>query len=282
VAAERSVTALLSGLAWALGTLALVDAARAASGGAALVRVGRVLAPMRRGSGSGDRQGLLLAAALGGAGGWLACGLAGAAVGCLLGPPGLLAVVASRRRRRRRLAAVQAPAAARALAAALRGGSSLPAAIELAACDGALDAAGRSLLGQAVASIRLGATTEDALATLARCAGPGPWPALVAGILVQREAGGDLGRLLTELADDLDLATRAAAEARSASAQARLTARIVVALPLAGALLVELASPGAAAAVAGDPLALALVVLALGLECVAWLAVRRIARVGER
>jgi tight adherence protein B len=191
------------------------------------------------------------------------------------------AAAVSRRRRRRRRLVAQAPAAARALAAALRGGSSLPVALELAARDPVLDPSGRALLAQAAATMRLGARTEDALHVLARRAGPGPgaWSALVAGLLVQRRAGGDLARLLSDLAEDLELSARAAAQARSASAQARLTARIVVALPIAGALLVELVSPGAAAGVAGDPLALSLVVLALGLECGALLAVRRIARV---
>lgn len=280
------MTVAWNGLAWALGLLALVDAARAAARGGALARVERGLAPLRgigRGDGAdGGRQGLLVAAALCGAAGWLLAGFGGAALGCLLGAPAARVVGSWRRRRWRATVASQAPGASRALAAALRGGSSLPSALELAARDGALDPVGRELLGQAVRSMRLGARTEDALELLARRAGPGPWTALVAGMLVQREAGGDLARLLTELADELDLSSRAAAEARSASAQARLTARIVVALPVTGALLVELASPGAAAAIVGDPLALSLVVLALGLECVALLAVRRIARVGER
>lgn len=278
------MTALLSGVAWGLGLLAAADAARAIAHGGSLVKVERLLAPLRRtvGDGRSDRQGLMVAAAIGAAAGWLAGGSAGAALLGLLAPPGALALGGWRRRRWRRLAAAQAPAAARALAAALRGGHALPAALELAAGDGALSAAGRALLVQPVALLRLGASTEDALGAIARRAGPGPWPALVAGILTQREAGGDLASLLTELADDLDLSARAAAEARGASAQARLTARIVVALPVAGAVLVELAAPGSVRAVAGDPLALALTALALALECVALLIVSRIAWVRDR
>jgi len=99
-------------------------------------------------------------------------------------------------------------------------------------------------------------------------------------VLVQREAGGDLARLLHELADDLDTVARAEADARAASSQARLTARIVVALPVVGALLIELAAPGTLAAILNDPLAALLVAGALALEALALVSVRRIARVG--
>jgi len=189
--------------------------------------------------------------------------------------------VAARRRRWRAAVAEGAPAAARALADALRGGHALPSALGLAARDGALGRPTRELLLQAVAAIDLGVRTDDALLGVVGRAGPGPWPALVAAVLLQREAGGDLARLLQELADDLDTVARAQSEARAASSQARLTARIVVALPMIGAVLIELAAPGSLAAIVGDPLAVLLVGGALALEALALISVRRIARVGE-
>ena len=48
-----------------------------------------------------------------------------------------------------------------------------------------------------------------------------------------------------------DTVAHTAADARAASAQARLTARIVVALPLLGAAVIEMAAPGALGAVLG-------------------------------
>ncbi len=97
-------------------------------------------------------------------------------------------------------------------------------------------------------------------------------------MLVQRETGGDLARLLRDLADAVERGERVDADARSASAQARLTARIVLALPVLGCVLAELVAPGALAAMLADPLARVLVLAAAGLQCAALVAVRRIVR----
>lgn len=282
------MTVLLGAAAGALGVLALFDALTAIDGRGTLRVLERLLAVPRgagrdgRGLGADDRRRLAItaAAALCG-GGWLVLGPAGALACGLAGPPAALLVVAARRRRWRAAAAADAPAAARALADALGGGHGLGRALGLAVRDGAIGGAGRSLLAAAFGAIELGAPTAEALRELARRAGPGPWPALVAATLLHRDAGGDLARLLHGLADDLDVIARAAAEARSASAQARLTARIVVMLPLVGAVLGELASPGTLGAVLADPLARLLVLGAGALELLALLAVRRIAVVGE-
>lgn len=282
------MTVLLAAAAGALTVVALFEALAAVDGRRTLRLLGRLLAGPRaagrdgRGLAGGERRRLAITAAgVLCATGWLALGPAGALVCALAGPPAGLAVVAARRRRWRAGAAGDAPAAARALADALGAGGDLGRALTLTARDGALGPSGRSLLAPAVAAIQLGAPTAEALRELARRAGPGPWPALVAATLLHRDAGGDLARLLHGLADDLDLRARAASDARAASVQARLTARIVVSLPVAGALLGELAAPGTLAAVLADPLARVLVAGAALLELLALGAVRRIARVGE-
>lgn len=279
---------LLGALGGALGVLALFEALAAVDGAGALRLLERALAAPRRAGGDGravgaaDRRRLALttAAVLCGAG-WLVLGPAGAVLCAVAGPPAALGLVRLRRRRWRAAVARDAAPAARALAAALASGNGLGRALALAARDGALGDAGRTLLAPAVAAIDLGAPTAEALEAMARRAGPGPWPALVAALLLQRETGGDLARLLDGLADDLDLVAHAAAEARASSAQARLTARIVVGLPLAGAVVAELSAPGALGAVLGDPLARMLVAGAVALELLAFAAVARIARVGE-
>jgi tight adherence protein B len=281
------MSALLAAAAAGLAVFALFEALAAVDGLRLLGAMTRVVAPARAAGRDGhapgrlERRRLALTSALVLCTcGWLLAGQAAALVCAVAGPPVALALVAARRRRWRAAVAAEAPAAARALADALRGGHALPSAVGFAARDGALGGPARELLGQAVLGIDLGARTQDALLGVARRAGPGPWPALVAAILVQREAGGDLARLLHELADDLDTVARVEADARAASSQARLTARIVVALPVAGALLIELAAPGSLAAILGDPLAVLLVAGALALEALALVSVRRIARVG--
>ena len=67
-----------------------------------------------------------------------------------------------------------------------------------------------------------------------RASGPA-WDTLVAGILLQRDAGGDLAALLRELAGSLEAAARVEADARAATAQARFTARLVLGLPVGAA-----------------------------------------------
>ncbi len=282
------MTALLTAAAGALGVLALFEALTAIDGPRALGVIERVLVTPRsagrdgRPPGPADRRRLALtAAAVLCAVGWLVAGGPGAVLCAVAGPPGALALVAVRRRRWRAAVAGDAGPAARALAAALASGNGLGRSLALAARDGALGRRGRDLLGSAVAAIELGAPTEAVLQALARRAGPGPWPALVAALLVQRETGGDLQRLLEDLADDLDTVAHTAADARAASAQARLTARIVIALPLLGAALIEAGAPGALGAVLGDPAARLLVLTAAALELLALAAVVRIARVGE-
>jgi tight adherence protein B len=104
---------------------------------------------------------------------------------------------------------------------------------------------------------------------------------MVAAILLQRDAGGDLAGLLRALAADLEGALRAESDARTATAQARFTAGLVAALPLAAAVLGELAAPGSAAAVLTHPLGAAMVLAAVLLEGLALLAVARLSRLGD-
>ena len=71
------------------------------------------------------------------------------------------------------------------------------------------------------------------------------------------------------------------ADARSATAQARFTALLVTGLPAAALALAELAQPGFVLALASSPPTAAMVALALALQAVACICVRRIARIGE-
>ncbi len=212
------------------------------------------------------------------AGGWM---LAGPVLSISLaagGPAAAAGLVRTRRVRWQRRAARGAGPAARALADALSAGYALPRAIEVVACDGAVEGPARELLSEAAAGLALGQSVAAALDRLAARAATAGWSALTAAILVQRQTGGDLARLLRDLADAVERGERVDADARSASAQARLTARIVLALPVLGCALAELVAPGAMAAILADPLARILVLAAAGLQFAALVAVRRIAR----
>ena len=278
----RSVAlAFAAGAAAVLGlweTLAAVERSRLAAA------LERAIEPLRRAGREGraptpaERRRLaLLATAALAAAGWLLGGVALGLLAAFLGPA--LAVAALRARRRRYARAVRAGAAgaARALADAVGAGHSIRGAVAVAA-GGVPGAAGHELRATARA-LAIGEPTVDALGALRdRLADPA-WDAIVAGILLQRDAGGDLAGLLRDQAAALEAADRIGRDARAATAQARFTARLVLLLPAGAAALAELASPGLLAGLLSHPLSVWLVAMAAVLQATAILAVARLARV---
>jgi tight adherence protein B len=103
--------------------------------------------------------------------------------------------------------------------------------------------------------------------------------AVVAACLLQRRAGGDLARLLRQSARSMEDHARLEDEVRSATAQARFTGLIVVLLPLGGGLLAELASPGWFVGLWSSFLTAWLVGIAVVLQAVAAVLMRRLGRV---
>jgi tight adherence protein B len=262
-AASGAVAARAPG--WLRGVAALVEA---------VVRAGRE----GRDPGAVERRRLLVV----GAGVAFVFGLvtfgplAGVAVGAL-GPLVVARVLAARRRRYRAAVDSGVPELAVAIADALAGGCSLRSALAEAAA-GTSGAAGHELRRTA-AELAAGAATDDALEAMRRRARSPGMDVLVASCLLQRRAGGDLARLLREGARALEDQARLEGEARSATAQARFTALIVVLLPLGGALLAELASPGWFAGLWSSFLTAWLVGIALLLQVLAAALMQRLGRV---
>jgi tight adherence protein B len=247
---------------WAAG---LVDA---------LVRLGRE----GRDPGARERRRLLVVGAL-------VALLGGTAV---LGPLGGLALAAggpwtaarilgARRERYRRAVDAGVAQMAVAIADALAGGHSLRGAIEQSARS--LDGAAGHELRRTGAELAAGATTEAALESMRARVRSSRLDTLVAACLLQRRAGGDLGRLLRESAHAMEEQARLEGEVRAATAQARFTGLLVALLPLGGALLAELASPGWFAGLWGSFLTVWLVGIALVLQVVAAVLMRRLGRV---
>ena len=281
------MTALLAALAAVCAVLAAWEVAGALDRVRLLAAIGRALAPARSAGRSGQaasdaerRRLALVAAAAAGASGALVGGPAGACAAAVLGPSVAAVAVRTRRRRWRARLDGGAPAALGALADALAAGHGLVGALGVTARDGALDRPAHELLRAAAEAIELGAPVADAFTQVQHRAGPGTWDTAVAALLLQREAGGDLVALLRGLAASADRVARDAAEARAASAQARLTARIVLALPAVACALLVVASPSLAGAMLRRPLPVALLTAAAILQLVALAAVRWIT--GER
>jgi tight adherence protein B len=134
-------------------------------------------------------------------------------------------------------------------------------------------------LRRVAAELATGARTEHALEALRERSPSVAVDTLVAACLVQQRAGGDLAQLLRDCARTLEEQRRLEREVSAATAQARFTGLLVVLLPLGGALLAELASPGFVAGLWGSFLTAWLVGMALVFQVVAAVLIRRMARV---
>jgi tight adherence protein B len=240
----------------------------------AVVRAGRE----GRDPGSAERRRLLAAgAAVALAVGWV---VAGPVVGLALGASGPWSVARLLRARRehyRRAVDAGAAAVAISLADALSAGHSLRGAIAESAH--ALDGQTGHELRRTAAELAAGARTEAALRSLRARTGSRRLAAIVAACAVQHGAGGDLARLLRECAEGFADQARLEDEVRAATAQARFTGLVVVLLPLGGALLAELASPGFVGGLASSAPTAWLVGLAVAMQVAAALLIRRLGRV---
>lgn len=193
------------------------------------------------------------------------------------GPWTVARVLVARRRRYARAVDQGAAAMAVAVADAVGGGHSL---------RGALAEAARSLPGapghelrRVAGELAAGAPTDEALEAMRRRAGSRRLDTVVAACVLQLRAGGDLARLLRDCARAFEDDAHLADEVRAATAQARFTGLVVVLLPLGGALLAELASPGFLVGLWGSLLTAWLVGLALMLQAVAAVLIKRLGRV---
>ncbi len=283
-----SVASLLAATAGALATVVAWELIGAIERPLLLGGMARLIAPARAAGLDGrapatiERRRLAVLAGLGVAlAGWSLLGPLAALLLAACGPILATALIRLRQRRWRASLARDAAPAARAIGDALSAGQPVVVAIARAGQDGAVGSQTGSALAELAAATELGLPADQALETLRRRAGPGPWEAIVSAIQLQRRAGGDLALLLRELAGDLELTRRARSEARAASAQARLTARIVMMMPLASAALAVLVAPGAIGKMLSMTMPRALLLAAAAMQLVALLAVRRVAKVRQ-
>ena len=131
------------------------------------------------------------------------------------------------------------------------------------------------------ADLELGASTADALGGLRGRLRSPRIDALCAALATHQLAGGDLADLLRRFAAAAAERERVAAEARSATAQARLTGLLVVAMPLGAAALAELAEPGFVGGMLGNSISLVLIAVSVALQLAGFAAIRRLGRVEE-
>jgi tight adherence protein B len=275
---------LIAAAAGGLWALAVREALLASPAAAAWVRL--ALEPLRRVDREGyapsslERRRLTVlgtgAAALAG---WFFAGWALALPLAIAGPAAVGWVIASRRRRYRRRVERSLAEVATAVADSLSAGRSLRA--SLAAAVGSLDGPAASEIAQLAGELELGAATGEALERWRARIRSQRVDAFVAALLSQRLAGGDLAGLLRRFAAGAAEQERVAEDARSATAQARFTGLLVVAMPTGGALFAELLEPGFLAKLLASPPAAVLLVGAVVLQLFGFLAIRRLAQVVE-
>ena len=171
----------------------------------------------------------------------------------------------------------QLPGVAQQLAAALGAGLSLRQALARAARDAPEPA--RAELSRAADELQMGGRLEAVLEELAARVPAHDLRIMVTAILVQRRTGGNLARALGALSERLEERAQLARELKGATAQARMTAWMVAALPVGGGVMTELASPGTLARSLGQGVGPALLVVSGALYAAGVLAIRRIGRV---
>jgi tight adherence protein B len=193
------------------------------------------------------------------------------------GPAAAASLVARRRAAYRRAVDRGLPEVAVAVADALAGGRSARAA--LAAAAASLEGPPATEMERVRAELALGAPTRDALEGLRRRVGSTRVDSFAAALLSQQLAGGDLATLLRRFAAAAAAGDRAEADARAATAQARFTGLLVVAMPVAAALLAELLEPGFVGGLLSNPASATLLALAVAVQLAGFAAIRRLSRV---
>lgn len=190
----------------------------------------------------GGRTQFAVSMAAGAIAGFVVLGLIGIPIGTALAPFGLRTVIRSRRRRYAARIDGCAAELALALASSLAAGRSVRGALLTAGVATPEPLAGE--LDLAAVDLTLGGGIGDALAALRSRTNSARIESLAGAIELHRGSGGDLVRLMRELADAFRARDRAIRDAHSASAQARFTAIVVAAIPVLVALVLELAVPG--------------------------------------
>ncbi len=283
-AGPESLTPLLGAVA---GGLAALAAREAVLGSPALVRwLRRALEPLGRAGSEGyspsalERRRLAVLGTLAAVvAGWFLGGVVLALRLAVAGPALAAWAIGARRGRYRRSVELALPDVAIAIADSLSAGRSLRGSVPAAAAS--LDGPPAVELARLGAELALGAPTATAIAAWRERMRSQRVDAFSTALLSQRLAGGDLAGLLRRFAEAAAERDRVAEDARSATAQARFTGLLVVAMPSGGALFAELLQPGFLAKVLAGPASALLLALAAVLQVAGFFAIRHFARVVE-
>ncbi len=171
----------------------------------------------------------------------------------------------------------QFPEALDLMGRAMRAGHAFPSAIRMVADEmpAPLGRDFRLLFDE----INYGVPVNDALARLAERVPIADVSYFVVAVMIQRESGGNLAELLDKIAALVRDRLRLLGEIRTLSAEGRLSALILTALPFGVGLVVNLVNPEFMAVLWNDPLGLRMVAVALAMMALGIFWMRRIIRI---
>jgi tight adherence protein B len=202
-----------------------------------------------------------------------------AALLALAGPGAVAWILAARRARYRTAVEGGLPQIATAVADALAGGRSARGALVAAAAS--VEGPPAAELAQVRADLELGVPTAEALAALQGRLRSSRVDSFAAALLSLKLSGGDLAGLLRRFAAAAAERDRIAADARSATAQARFTGLLVVAMPTGAALFAELIEPGFVTALFSNSASAALLAVAAAFQLGGFVVIRRLSRIED-
>jgi tight adherence protein B len=160
---------------------------------------------------------------------WMLGGLPAALIACFTVPLGSIAWLGAKGRRRTRKIEDELPSVLQLLAGSLESGSSVLHSLELAASEGQEPLA--SEFGRVVAETRVGRPLVESLEAMATRIGSRDVEWTVEAIRIQHTTGGKLADTLRVLADFMRSRVEVRGEVRALSAEARLSAKVLTALP---------------------------------------------------
>jgi tight adherence protein B len=186
-------------------------------------------------------------------------------------------VVASRRNKRVARFENQFPEALDLMSRAMRAGHAFPTAVKMAG-EELPEPLGRDfrLLFD---EMNYGVPAADALKNLAERVPLTDVSYFVIAVLIQRESGGNLAELLDKIASIVRERLKLMGEIRTLSAEGRLSAQILVALPFVMAFTINLVNPQFMAILWTDPAGLKLIGVALFMMLLGILWMRKIIRI---
>jgi tight adherence protein B len=194
-----------------------------------------------------------------------------AVLGAVVGAAGPWLYLSFKESRRRSAFLAALPDTLQLISGGLQAGYSLPQALDSVVREGTEPVAGE--FNRALIETRLGVTIEDALEGIAERMGSTDFAWVVMAIRIQREVGGNLAEVLTNVAETLRERERLRRQVQVLSAEGRLSAWILGSLPVLFALYLSVVRRDYIKLLVTDPIGYAmLIVLAVAMVAgILWL-----------